>query len=55
MWNEPSEPSVAQAIASNKVALLVPCHRVVRSDGTYGQYRGGAEAKHMLLTMEAGA
>jgi hypothetical protein len=25
----------------------------VRSDGTYGQYRGGPEAKHMLLTMEA--
>jgi len=38
----------------NPIPLVVPCHRVVRSDGTYGQYRGGPAVKHALLTMEAG-
>jgi methylated-DNA-[protein]-cysteine S-methyltransferase len=41
------------ACATNPIPLVVPCHRVVRRDGTYGQYRGGPEAKHTLLTMEA--
>ena len=35
--------------------ILVPCHRVVRSDGTSGAYRGGAEAKQWLLAMESAA
>jgi methylated-DNA-[protein]-cysteine S-methyltransferase len=35
------------------VPLVVPCHRVVRSDGSTGQYRGGAEAKALLLALEA--
>ena len=47
--------AAGSACATNPIPLVVPCHRVVRSDGTYGQYRGGPEAKHMLLTMEAGA
>jgi methylated-DNA-[protein]-cysteine S-methyltransferase len=46
--------AAGSACATNPIPLVVPCHRVVRSDGTYGQYRGGPEAKHMLLTMEAG-
>lgn len=41
------------ACATNPIPLVVPCHRVVRRDGTYGQYRGGPAAKHTLLTMEA--
>jgi methylated-DNA-[protein]-cysteine S-methyltransferase len=41
------------ACATNPIPLVVPCHRVVRSDGTYGQYRGGPAAKHTLLTLEA--
>ncbi|MCA1843141.1 MAG: methylated-DNA--[protein]-cysteine S-methyltransferase [Actinobacteria bacterium] len=44
--------AAGSACATNPVPLVVPCHRVVRSDGTYGQYRGGPEIKHMLLTME---
>jgi methylated-DNA-[protein]-cysteine S-methyltransferase len=46
--------AAGSACATNPIPLVVPCHRVVRTDGTYGQYRGGPEAKHMLLTMEAG-
>lgn len=45
--------AVGTACARNPLPIVLPCHRVVRSDGTYGQYRGGPEAKHALLTMEA--
>jgi methylated-DNA-[protein]-cysteine S-methyltransferase len=41
------------ACATNPVPVVVPCHRVVRSDGSLGQYRGGAEAKRVLLALEA--
>ena len=37
----------------NPVALLVPCHRVLRSDGTLGGYRWGTETKAALLAVEA--
>ena len=50
-------PSAVRAAASacshNPLPLVVPCHRVVRSDGTLGKYLGGPEAKHALLAMEA--
>ena len=46
--------AAGSACATNPIPLVVPCHRVVRSDGTYGQYRGGPAVKHALLTMEAG-
>jgi methylated-DNA-[protein]-cysteine S-methyltransferase len=45
--------AVGSACATNPVPLVVPCHRVVRRDGTIGQYRGGTEAKHTLLALEA--
>ena len=45
--------AVGTACASNPLPLVVPCHRVVRSDGTFGQYLGGAEAKRTLLALEA--
>ena len=38
---------------TNPVPVVVPCHRVVRSDGSIGQYRGGVEAKRTLLALEA--
>ncbi|MEV6828707.1 methylated-DNA--[protein]-cysteine S-methyltransferase [Amycolatopsis sp. NPDC051102] len=47
--------AVGTACALNPLPLVVPCHRVVRSDGSYGQYAGGEEAKRTLLTMEAAA
>ena len=45
--------AVAQACASNALALVVPCHRVVRSDGDLAGYRWGVGRKRMLLQREA--
>lgn len=45
--------AVGTACAGNPVPVVVPCHRVVRSDGSTGGYRGGPEAKRVLLALEA--
>ena len=53
---EPSATrAVARACASNRLALAIPCHRVVRSDGSLGGYRWGLERKKRLLQQEASA
>jgi AraC family transcriptional regulator of adaptative response/methylated-DNA-[protein]-cysteine methyltransferase len=44
--------AVARACAANRVALVVPCHRVVRADSDLGGYRWGAERKRRLLAGE---
>jgi AraC family transcriptional regulator of adaptative response/methylated-DNA-[protein]-cysteine methyltransferase len=44
--------AVARACAVNRVAIVVPCHRVVGADGSLTGYRWGAERKHMLLEAE---
>ena len=44
--------AVARACASNPLAVLVPCHRVVRSDGGLGGYRWGVQRKQQLLDAE---
>ena len=46
--------AVGTACARNPLPLVVPCHRVVRSDGCQGAYLGGVEAKALLLALEAG-
>ena len=46
--------AVGSACATNPVPLVVPCHRVLRSDGSLGGYRGGLPAKRLLLDLEAG-
>ena len=46
--------AVANACASNPVALIVPCHRVVRKNGELGGYRWGVRRKRALLEMEKG-
>ncbi len=45
--------AVGTACARNPLPLVVPCHRVVRSDGSIGAYLGGPEAKALLLALEA--
>ena len=44
--------AAASACARNPLPILFPCHRVIRSDGSLGQYRGGTETKRALLEME---
>jgi methylated-DNA-[protein]-cysteine S-methyltransferase len=44
--------AVGTACANNPVPLIIPCHRVVRSDGTPGGYAGGPEIKLRLLELE---
>lgn len=45
--------AVGTACAKNPLPIIVPCHRVVRSDGSLGNYAGGPEAKRILLDLEA--
>jgi methylated-DNA-[protein]-cysteine S-methyltransferase len=47
--------AAASACSHNPLPLVVPCHRVVRSDGSAGEYLAGPEAKRTLLAMEAAA
>ena len=44
--------AVGGAMGANPLAIIVPCHRVVRSDGGLGGYAGGLEWKRKLLAME---
>ena len=45
--------AVARACATNPVGIVIPCHRVVRNDGSLGGYAGGVERKEALLAMES--
>ena len=47
--------AVASACASNRIAVVVPCHRVVRGDGSLGGYRWGLPLKQVLLERERAA
>lgn len=47
--------AVGTACATNPIPVVVPCHRVLRTDGTLGGYRGGLEAKKLLLELERSA
>jgi methylated-DNA-[protein]-cysteine S-methyltransferase len=47
--------AAGSACANNPIPVVVPCHRVVRSDGSVGGYAGGTEVKQTLLALEASA
>jgi methylated-DNA-[protein]-cysteine S-methyltransferase len=44
--------AVGTACATNPLPLVIPCHRVVRTDGSLGNYIGGADTKRRLLQLE---
>lgn len=44
--------AVASAIAKNNIAILIPCHRVIRNDGKPGEFRWGEKLKNILLKAE---
>jgi AraC family transcriptional regulator of adaptative response/methylated-DNA-[protein]-cysteine methyltransferase len=51
--NPAATRAAASAIAGNRIALLVPCHRVIRKIGETGDYRWGRQRKRLLLAWEA--
>jgi methylated-DNA-[protein]-cysteine S-methyltransferase len=51
--NPPAIRAAAQACARNAAALFVPCHRVIRTDGTLGGFRWGLDVKRWLLAHES--
>ena len=51
--NPSAARAVAQACGSNKIAVVIPCHRVVRKNGELGGYRWGINRKEMILEREA--
>jgi methylated-DNA-[protein]-cysteine S-methyltransferase len=50
--NERAVRAAGSACSRNPIPLIVPCHRVLRSDGSLGGYAGGLEMKQRLLEME---
>jgi methylated-DNA-[protein]-cysteine S-methyltransferase len=53
LHNPKAVRAVGTACATNPLPVVIPCHRVIRSNGQAGPYLGGPEIKHQLLDMEA--
>ena len=47
-----SARAVGTALANNTIAILIPCHRVIRANGQFGQFRWGTERKRILIERE---
>lgn len=52
--SERASRAAGQALGSNPIPIVVPCHRILASDGSLGGYAGGLEAKRRLLSLERG-
>lgn len=52
--SEKASRAAGQALGANPIPIVVPCHRVLATDGTLGGYSGGLEAKRRLLALERG-
>lgn len=50
--NEHASRATGAAVGSNPIPIVVPCHRVIASDGTLGGYGGGLDVKRRLLALE---
>jgi methylated-DNA-[protein]-cysteine S-methyltransferase len=51
--NPRAQRAAGNALGANPRAIIIPCHRVLRSGGAYGGYTGGLHRKHYLLELEA--
>jgi len=47
-----AQRAAGNALGANPLAIIVPCHRVLRAGGAFGGYTGGVERKHFLLELE---
>ena len=47
-----ADRAVGTAVGSNKISIIVPCHRVIKASGKIGNYGGGVERKRYLLELE---
>ena len=52
--SERASRAAGQALSANPIPIVVPCHRILASDGSLGGYAGGLEAKRRLLGLERG-
>lgn len=52
LGNPNGSRAVARACAANRVAIVIPCHRVIRGNGELGGYRWGADRKRVLIDLE---
>ena len=51
-WSQAAARAIGQALSKNPVPIIVPCHRVIKSDGSLGGFSAGLKLKELLLNLE---